>query len=63
MFKGWWLNKKCKINRQKSDNSLCVKFTDYKEINPQSSLTESELKAYQESGDAIEKHLLMALSE
>lgn len=33
-------------------------FTDYKEINPQSSLTESELKAYWESGDAIEKALI-----
>lgn len=33
-------------------------FTDYKEINPQSSLTESELKAYWESGDAIEKALV-----
>jgi len=33
-------------------------FNDYKEINPQSSLTESELKAYWESGDAIEKALV-----
>ncbi len=33
-------------------------FTDYKEINPQSSLTESEFKAYWESGDAIEKALI-----
>ncbi|QIH34546.1 hypothetical protein [Sphingobacterium sp. DR205] len=33
-------------------------FTEYKEINPQSSLTESELKAYWDSGDAIEKALI-----
>jgi hypothetical protein len=33
-------------------------FKDYKEINPQSSLTESELKAYWESGDAIKKALI-----
>lgn len=33
-------------------------FTDYKEINPQSSLSESEFKAYWKSGDAIEKALV-----
>ncbi|MCW3162518.1 hypothetical protein [Chryseobacterium oryctis] len=33
-------------------------FKEYKELNPQSSLTESELKAYWESGDAIKKTLI-----
>lgn len=33
-------------------------FAEYKTINPQSSLSESELKAYWESGDAIEKALI-----
>lgn len=33
-------------------------YNEYKEINPQSSLTEADLESYWESGDAIEKALV-----
>ncbi|MBV6881948.1 hypothetical protein NG800_019120 [Epilithonimonas ginsengisoli] len=50
--------KSVKLIDRKAIIDYVSNFTDYKEINPQSSLTESELKAYWQSGDAIEKALI-----
>lgn len=50
--------KNVELNSDKATISYVSNFKEYKELNPQSSLTESELKSYWESGDSIEKALI-----
>ena len=42
---------------EKATITYVSNYKEYKEVNPQSSLSENELKAYWESGDAIKKAL------
>ncbi len=43
---------------EKATITYVANYTEYKGINPQSSLTEEQLKAYWETGDAIHKALI-----
>ena len=50
--------KSVELNNGKATISYVKDFAEYKELNPQSGLTESDLDAYWESGNAIEKALI-----
>jgi len=43
---------------EKATITFVANYTEYKEVNPQSSLTEEQLKTYWETGDAIHKALI-----
>ena len=46
------------LNGDEAKITYVSNYEEYKKLNPQSTLTETELKAYWESGDAIEKALI-----
>lgn len=50
--------KKTKLENGKATIEYVKDYKEYKELNPQSGLSESELKNYWSSGDAIEKALV-----
>ena len=50
--------KSVELNDGKATINYVKDYAEYKELNPQSGLTESELEAYWESGNAIEKALI-----
>lgn len=50
--------KSVELNEGKAIITYVKDYAEYKELNPQSSLTENDLDAYWESGNAIEKALI-----